>query len=262
MNRAVIYARYSSDKQRSESVDAQIRACERYAEQKNIKVVGYYKDEAISGKASKTIERKEYQRLKRDCDKGTFEIILVHKYDRIARSLNESARVDKELHGKGITLVSISEDFGDNIVVKAVFWAMAENYIVNLGNETRKGLQENALKGLHTGGVAPFGYDVVDKKYVINELEASYVKRFFRCAAERTGYKDVLTEMTERGIYGKRGKPLRYSQVYEILRNEKYTGIYAYSVEQEKDRALRRSKPNAIRIPNVFPAIIDRKSVV
>ena len=66
--------------------------------------------------------------------------------------------------------------------------------------------------------------------------------------------------MEKAGIVGKRGKPISRTSIHEILRNEKYTGTYLYSQSEEQSRELRRSKPNAIRIENAFPAIIDKKT--
>ena len=125
-------------------------------------------------------------------------------------------------------------------------------------DQSRKGLKETALKGLHTGGYAPFGYDVVDQRYVINELEAGYVRRIFDAAQERRGYQALIAEMAQAGITGKRGKPIRYPQIYEMLRNRKYTGEYRYSPVEEKAREARREKPNAIKIENALPTIIDK----
>ncbi|MCL2696338.1 MAG: recombinase family protein, partial [Clostridiales bacterium] len=106
-------------------------------------------------------------------------------------------------------------------------------------------------------GVPPFGYDVVEQAYVINELEAEYVRRIFSAAANKQGFTAVLHEMEERGIRGKRGKTIRYTQIYEMLRNIKYTGTYVYCVDEEPNREDRRQKPSAIRLENALPAIID-----
>lgn len=125
-------------------------------------------------------------------------------------------------------------------------------------DQSRKGLKETALKGLHTGGYAPFGYDVVDQRYVINELEAGCVRRIFDAAQERRGFQALIAEMAQAGITGKRGKPIRYPQIYEMLRNRKYTGEYRYSPVEEKAREARREKPNAIKIENALPTIIDK----
>lgn len=258
---AAIYARFSSDKQTEDSIEAQVRACREYAAKHELQVLEVYADEAISGKGSKTAGRVKYQKLLRDTDKGLFDIILIHKYDRIARNLGEHVNLEKRLNDKGVKLVAVAQDFGttnEAKIMRALMWSLSEYYIDNLASETKKGLRETALKGLHTGGYPPFGYDVVEQRYVINELEAAYVKRIFSAAQERVGFTELLREMQERGICGKRGKPIKYTQIYEMLRNEKYTGVFLYTPDEEKDRADRRGKPNAIRIENALPVIIDR----
>lgn len=258
MKNAVIYARFSSDNQREESIDAQIRACRDYAAHKEYNVIAVYSDEAVSGK---TANRTQYQKLLRDAQKGIFDVILIHKYDRIGRNLGEHVNLTARLDKLGVQLIAVSQDFGNSAeakIMRSLMWSLSEYYVDNLANETRKGLKENALKGLHNGGVAPFGYDVIDRRYVINELEAEYVRRIFDAALHRKGFKEIIQELSECGITGKRGKPIKYTQIYEMLRNEKYTGVYAYSVEEEKSRADRRTKPNAIRIENALPIIIDK----
>ena len=261
MSNAVIYARYSSDKQTEDSIEAQVRACKDYAAVKGYNVIEVYADEAISGKGSKTAQRAKYQKMLRDCKKGTFDTILIHKYDRIARNVGEHVNLTAKLNEMGVTLIATAQDFGNSNeakIMRNLMWSLSEYYIDNLAGEVRKGLKETALKGLFTGGVAPFGYDIVDQRYVINELEAEYVRKIFNAALNREGFKDIQKELSERGITGKRGKPIKYTQIYEMLKNEKYTGVYAYSVEEEKKRTDRRTKPNAIRIENALPIIIDK----
>lgn len=258
---AVIYARYSSDRQTEDSIAAQVRACKDYAAVKGYNVIAVYADEAISGKGSKTASRAQYQKMLRDCDKGRFDTILIHKYDRIARNLGEHVNLEQKLKNKGIELIATAQDFGNTNeakMMRTMVWAMSEYYIDNLAGEVKKGHKETALKGLHNGGYAPFGYDVVDQHYVINDLEAEYVRRIFDAAMNRQGFKDIIRELAERGITGKRGKPIKYTQIYEMLRNEKYTGVYTYSQVEETNRADRRSKPNAIRIENALPVIISK----
>lgn len=261
MINAAIYARFSSDKQTEDSIEAQVRACREYAARNGLSIVGVYTDEAISGKGSKTAQRRQYQRLLRDCDKGAFSVILIHKYDRIARNLGEHVNLEAKLKQKGVQLIATAQDFGNTNeakIMRALMWSLSEYYIDNLAQETRKGLQENALKAEHTGGYAPFGYDVVNKKYVINELEAYYVRKMFDAAQAKEGFTALIKEMAAAGITGKRGKPIKYPQIYEILRNEKYTGLYAYSPVQAKNRADRRTKPDSIKIENALPVIISK----
>ena len=265
MKDAVIYARYSSDKQTEDSIEAQVRACREYAMRNGFTVQEIYADQGISGKGSKTASRRQYQRLLRDCDKGTVHTILIHKYDRIARNLGEHVNLEARLKTNGVQLVAVAQDFGrsnEAKIMRALMWSLSEYYIDNLSNETKKGLRETALKGLHTGGYPPFGYDVTGEKnnrhYVINELEAGFVRKMFSAALDGKGFVPLIEEMASAGITGKRGRPIKYPQIYEILRNEKYTGVYLYSATEARSRADRRTKADAIRIENAVPVIIDK----
>ena len=86
--KAAIYARFSSDRQTEESIAAQVRACREYADKHGLEVIQIYADEAISGKESKTGLRREYQKMMKDAGRGAFDVILIHKFDRVARSLS------------------------------------------------------------------------------------------------------------------------------------------------------------------------------
>ena len=258
---AYIYARYSSDKQDQDSIEAQRRACMSYAESHGFTIAGEYIDEAISGKGSKTLSRSSYQRMLRDSEKGIFDTILIHKYDRVARNLGEHVNLEIKLRHNGVTLIAVSQDFGasnEAKIMRTMMWALSEYYIDNLADETRKGLKETALKGLHTGGVAPFGFDIVEQQYIINDLEAGYVRKIFDAAVNRQGFTEIIAELESAGVKGKRGKLIKYTQIYEMLRNEKYAGVYAYSPQEERNRVDRRTKPNAIRIENALPSIISK----
>lgn len=262
MKKAVIYARYSSTMQNDGSIEAQERACREYAKRNEISVIRVYADKAISGTDSKTEARAAYQTMLRDSRKHTFDLILIHKYDRVARSLSEQVNLEIRLKRENIQLIAVAQDFGNTneaMIARAITWSMAEYYSLNLASEVRKGHREAAEKGRYNGGLPPFGYDIgPDKKYIINDFEAAYVRKIFTSVINREGFADLLRDLEAQGIRGKRGKILKYTQVYDILHNEKYTGTYLYSPEEEKERNKRRSKPNAIRIENAFPAIIDK----
>ena len=91
---AVIYARYSSDNQREESIKGQIRECTAYAEKNGITIVKHYIDRAIP---AKTDNRPEFQQMIKDSDKKLFDIVLVWKLDRFARNRYDSARYKTQL---------------------------------------------------------------------------------------------------------------------------------------------------------------------
>ena len=258
---AVIYARYSSAKQDEMSIEAQVRACREYAVSKGYNVVKVYSDEAISGKGTKTAQRKQYQSMIKDSAKKQFDIILVHKYDRVARNVGEHVNLEMRLSENGVTLVAVAQDFGHSKeakIMKTLMWSLSEYYIDNLSEEVKKGHREIALQGKHNGGYAPFGYDVVNQEYVVNPAESEYVKKMFDCAVHKLGFTSLVEEMRLNSITGKRGRPMKYPQIYEILRNEKYTGLYTYSPQEEPVRGQRRAKPNAIKIENALPKIIDK----
>ena len=103
---AVIYARYSSDNQREESIEGQIRECTAYAEKNGITIVKHDIDRAIS---AKTDNRPEFQRMIKDSDKKLFDIVLVWKLDRFARNRYDSARYKTQLKKNGVKLMSATE---------------------------------------------------------------------------------------------------------------------------------------------------------
>ena len=103
---AVIYARYSSDNQREESIEGQIRECTAYAERNGITVVRHYIDRALS---AKTDNRPDFQQMIRDSNKKLFEIVLVWKFDRFARNRFDSANYKMILKKNNVHLISVME---------------------------------------------------------------------------------------------------------------------------------------------------------
>ena len=81
--KAVIYARYSSDNQREESIEGQLRECKEYADKNGITILCSYIDRALS---AKTDNRPEFQKMVQDSAKGLFDTVLVWKLDRFARN--------------------------------------------------------------------------------------------------------------------------------------------------------------------------------
>ena len=126
--KAVIYARYSSDGQREESIDGQLRECKEYAVRQNMTIIGSYIDRAIS---AKTDDRPEFQRMVRDSSKKQFEVILVWKLDRFARNRVDSATYRAILKRNGVRVVSAKENISEGpegIILEAMLEGMAEYY--------------------------------------------------------------------------------------------------------------------------------------
>ena len=90
---AVIYARYSTDSQREESIEGQIRECTAYAEKNGFTVVKHYIDRAVSAKTDNRPQfRPQFQQMIKDSERGIFDVIIVWKLDRFARNRYDSAR--------------------------------------------------------------------------------------------------------------------------------------------------------------------------
>lgn len=145
--KAVIYARYSSDNQREESIEGQLRECKAYAEKNGITILTAYIDRALS---AKTDHRPEFQRMIKDSAKGLFDMVLVWKLDRFSRNRYDSAHYKATLRKNGAKVVSATETIAEDstgILLESLLEGYAEFYSAELGEKVRRGLTENALKG-------------------------------------------------------------------------------------------------------------------
>ena len=267
-NRAVLYARFSSDNQRSESIDAQIRAMQAYCKHNNIMIVDTYIDEA---KSATTAQRPAFQRMMADSKLGTFNIVLVHKLDRFARNRYDSAVCKRELKKSGISVHSVLENLNDSpesIMLESVLEGMNEYYSQNLAREVMKGLKETALQCKHTGGTPPLGYDVepVTRKLTVNEKEAEAVRLIFSMYAEGKGYSEILSVLHEKGYKTKQGKDFAKNSLYSILTNPKYQGIYVFnkssakSITGTRNTHLLKDNEEIISIEGGCPRIVDQET--
>jgi len=109
--RAAIYARYSSDNQREESIDAQIRAIKEYCARNSISIVKVYADEARS---ATTADRPSFLQLIKDSALDIFDAVIVHKLDRFSRARYDSAFYKRQLKRNGVRLISVLEQLDDS----------------------------------------------------------------------------------------------------------------------------------------------------
>ena len=175
--KAVIYARYSSDNQREESIEGQIRECTAYAEKNGITVLKHYIDRAYS---AKTDDRPEFQHMIKDSEKGLFDLILVWKLDRFARNRYDSARYKNQLKKNGVKVVSATElisDKSEGVLLESILEGMAEYYSADLAEKVSRGLTENALKCKLNGGPAPLGYVIDEDHHLqVDPIKAPFVR--------------------------------------------------------------------------------------
>ena len=265
MIRAAIYARFSSDNQRDESIDAQVRLCRECCKSRGYAVVAVYADEAVTGR---TDQRSQFQQMLADAKAGLFDVLVMDKVDRFARDRYDSVIHKRYLRKKcGIRLEYASQRI-DNTpegqMLESVLESLAEYFSANLARETMKGLTENALRGWFTGGIAPFGYRVasreVDSKTTkvleVDEQAAPIVVRIFEIYDAGGTYGDIQAA-TKEDMIRLRGRPLSKNSIHDILRNEKYTGVYVYCRGTKHNH--RQIREDVIRVPNAFPAIVPRE---
>jgi DNA invertase Pin-like site-specific DNA recombinase len=167
-----------------------------------------------------------------------FDVILVHKFDRFARSREDSV-VYKSLLKKecGIKVVSITESIEDDkfsIILEAMLEAMAEYYSLNLSEEVKKGMTEKAERGgLQTS--PSYGYDVKNNQLVINEEEAKTVRFIFQKFADREmNMRQLAIYLNELGVKSKRGNPIENRTIDYILNNPVYIGKLRWTTEKTK----------------------------
>ena len=262
---AVAYCRYSSDLQREESIEAQVRAITEYADKHGYVLRKIYADRGVSGT---TDNRPQFQAMIEDVKKNRPDAVICHKYDRFARNRADSAIYRRELEKHGTRLISVLENFDDSpesIILQSVIEGYNEYYSKNLRREVMKGLKENAHSCRHTGGTPCLGYDVDKntKRLIINHWESEAVKLIFKRYLEGEGYTSIINELNSKGYKTKRDAAFGKNSLYEILRNEKYTGTYIYNVSASKNSEGKfnrhKSKPDdeIIRIPGGVPQIIS-----
>lgn len=269
LKKAALYARYSSDMQTENSIEAQKMAIYRFANNNGYEIVEEYIDRAKSGMSTKG--RSEFKRMISESGKGEFDYVIVHKFDRFARSLNDTTTYKTMLKMNGVSLISVLEPTGnrpEDIIFEALYAAMAEYYSRNLAREVMKGMEVKAKNCEHTGGKPPYGYDVnyKTKKLVINEEEASAVRIMYKMFLENYSYTEIAQKLNELGYRTKAGNKFGKNSFYEILRNKKYCGYYVYNrASSHTDLRTRnnhkeKSDDEIISIKGGVPAIIDEET--
>ena len=223
--KAVIYARYSSDNQREESIEGQIRECTAFAEKNGVTILRHYIDRAFS---AKTDNRPEFQNMVKDSGRRLFDMVIVWKLDRFARNRYDSARYKATLKKNGVKVVSATEvisDGAEGIILESVLEGYAEYYSADLSEKVVRGMTENALKSKYNGGTLPIGYTIDSEQYFqLDPLTAPFVLEAFKQYAEGATMKEIRDYLNQQGVKNTRGQSLTYNSVQHLLNNRRYIG--------------------------------------
>ena len=242
--KAVIYARYSSDNQREESIEGQIRECTAFAEKNGITILKHYIDRAYS---AKTDNRPEFQRMINDSRQRLFDIVLVWKLDRFARNRYDSANYKNILKKNGVRVVSANEPISDRsegILLESMLEGFAEYFSADLAEKVSRGMTENALKCKFNGGNPTIGFTSdKEQNILIDPVKAPFVLDAFKMYDDGATMSKIRDFLNENNVLNGRGNPHTVNSVAKILKNRRYIGEYSY---------------RDIVIPNGIPAIVPQ----
>ncbi len=227
---AVIYARYSSDNQREESIEGQIRENTEFARKNGMDIAETYIDRAYS---AKTDNRPEFQRMIKDSYSHSFDVVIVWKLDRFARSRYDSAKYRAILRKNNVKVVSATEaisESSEGIILEGMLEAMAEYYSVDLAQKVKRGMTDNALKCKYNGGGSvPFGYTIAsDGHYQLDRANCGVAAEIFERYAEGEPVTAITDDLNSRGIRTSRGRFFNKSSIRNMLKNRNYLGEYHY----------------------------------
>jgi site-specific DNA recombinase len=269
MKTAVAYYRYSSEMQTEYSIEGQREAVQKYAKQNGITIIKEYIDREKSGK---TDHRPEFLEMISALKKEIIQVdyVLWHKFDRFARNRTDAAIYRREIRRLGIKPIAVDQPLDpetrpEDIIMESLMDGMAEYYSRNLALEIMKGLKVRAEKCKFNGGYVPYGFSVVDKQYVVNEVEAPAIRMIFKFADKGISYRTICDELEKAGYKTKKGKKFAPNSIHDILRNHKYAGIYVFNKTSRRSpdgsRNWKRKKPKEeqVIVPGGIPAIVDEK---
>lgn len=247
--KAVIYARYSSDKQRESSIDDQVRNCARYADRERLQVLTVYQDQAISGSVR---NRTGYQQMLEAAETRLFDVLLVDDLSRLSRDELEMKRVLRQFSFKGLRIVGVSDGYDNHSkghkIHAGMKGLMNELYLDDLREKTHRGMSGQALKGFNCGG-RTYGYQnvpiedtgrkdaygraaVVAVAYELHPEQAVWIKHIFEWFAEGKTYRDIASKLNALKIPSSRGKEWAVSAVKVILENEMYLGRITWNKKE------------------------------
>ena len=235
----VAYCRVSTDKEdQLNSLETQKEFFLEYTKRTGDNLIKLYADEGISG--TKIKNRKEFQRMLEDAEKGLFDMVVVKDISRFARNTVDLLQSVRKLKSLGIEtqfLTANMTSMGNSEFVLTIFGALAQEESANTSKRIKFGKKMNAEKGRVPNIV--YGYDKTIGDYFnlsINEEEAKVIRQMFTWYTEEGfGGAKIANMLNERGIKTKRGNNWSQNSICRILTNEIYTGKIINGKEEVAD---------------------------
>ncbi len=230
--RCAVYTRKSTEEgldMEFNSLDAQREACEAYiASQKPegwLLLPDRYDDGGFSGG---TLERPALQRLIADIEARRVDVVVVYKIDRLSRSLMDFAKLVEVLDRNSVTFVGVTQSFNTTTsmgrLTLNILLSFAQFEREVIGERIRDKFAASRKKGMWMGGFVPLGYDVKDRKLIVNKTEAAIVRMIFERFIKIGSATELVRRLRAEGIRGKQGKLVDKGYVYKLLNNRVYVG--------------------------------------
>lgn len=241
-----LYLRFSSERQKEQSIEGQLRDCRAFCKRSGYRIVAIYVDRALT--ARKDAEKRvQFQQMIVDSEKRHWQYLVVWKLDRFARNRNDSAIYKMRLKKNGVRVISATENISENpegIILEAVLEGMAEFYSAELSQKITRGMRESAMKCHSIGGHVPLGYKIKDHKLVIDPVGAAIVQEAFQLYANGDTVADICRLFNNKGYRTAKGAEFNRNSFKSMFKNERYIGIYTY---------------RDLRIEDGVPAIVDKE---
>ena len=230
--RCAIYTRKSSEEgldMEFNSLDAQREACEAYiASQKSegwVATREHYDDGGFSGG---TLDRPGLKQLLADIEDGLIDVVVVYKIDRLSRSLMDFSKLVEVFDRNGVTFVSVTQSFNTTTsmgrLTLNILLSFAQFEREVIGERIRDKVAASRKRGIWMGGYVPLGYDVQDRKLVVNEAEAAAVRRIFQRFIDLGSATVLARELRSDGFRNKQGTLIDKGYLYRLLNNRLYRG--------------------------------------
>ena len=240
-----LYLRFSSERQKEQSIEGQLRDCIAYCKRKGFRIVAIYVDRATT--ARKDVEKRvHFQEMISDSTRHLWDFVIVWKLDRFARNREDSAVFKMRLRKNGVRVKSATETISDNpegIILESVLEGIAEYYSADLSQKITRGMRESALKGYSIGGHVPLGYKIENHKLVINPATAHIVQEAFQLYANGDSMAEICRIFNAKGYRTAKNSEFNRSSFKSMFKNVRYIGTYVY-----KD----------VEMENVIPPIVDK----
>ena len=210
-------------------LDAQREACEAYiASQKPegwVELADRYDDGGFSGG---TLDRPALKRLLADIEDSRIDVVVVYKIDRLSRSLMDFTKLVEVFDRGGVTFVSVTQSFNTTTsmgrLTLNILLSFAQFEREVIGERIRDKIAASRKRGMWMGGFVPLGYEVRDRKLVINEAEAATVRMIFERFVEVGSATALARALAAEGVRTRRGRLVDKGFLYKLLNNRVYIG--------------------------------------